>query len=608
MKNNKFTISCQGAGAAISSIEFASYGTPAGNCGSLVKGSCDAEGVDEYIKAACIGKQQCSIYPNSTTFGDPCFGTAKVLEVQTQCSFGSGSTTCAAEFPPSPPSPPAPPGTPVSIAVQWQGEEHRVSTEASLQVVAHRYLMRDSAVHDASFQLLKELKPKHVRYVPWFPYPKLGVCELDPPSGVGTDACVSSWDCTLPDQLMEDVWTAIDGDNSDAIPNFSTPPTWLYSPTSYGYPSDPHKTDYRYNKGRAPAQNLTALGDYYGRLLAWYTKGGVHDECGKYHESGHHFNITIWEVYNEVIHEHAQTVESYTKDFDAIVQGIRRWADPEHRIRFVGINHANIDTQATVQAWAKYFLDPSNHEDGARDALNFIGYHSYPTNGGYTSNPASFAHLFEYVDTFVAEVQGTNELLAGISPATKTMLDECGTLAGKMLPDRSNPLSGPLYWVASGASFVYLYARVAALSGDGIPVVGMSQLMDDNGQEPGVSMIDWNNGKGTARYWALRLLRENCQTGDVFLPTSATGGTAVFAQGLRSSSGECRVLLVNKQWSTAEVTLTGAAGCTAQVVDATSNEDPPRSMDCDSDGRIELDAYATAVVTLPTCPSEDMQI
>merc|ERR1719407_122345 len=102
---------------------------------------------------------------------------------------------------------------------------------------------------------------------------------------------------------MEDVWTAIDGDNSDAIPNFSTPPTWLYSPTSYGYPSDPHKTDYGYNKGRAPALNATALGDYYGRLLAWYTRGGFTDEHGAVHKSPHHLNITIWEVFNEVDYE-----------------------------------------------------------------------------------------------------------------------------------------------------------------------------------------------------------------------------------------------------------------------------------------------------------------
>merc|ERR1712113_383227 len=164
-------------------------------------------------------------------------------------------------------------------------------------------------------------------------------------------------------------------------------------------------------------------------------------------------------------------------------------------------------------------------------------------------------------------------LLATIAPATKTMLDESGTAAGPMLIDRTRPLSSPLYWVASGASFVYLYASVAALAGNQVPVVGMSQLMDDNGQEPDVTMIDWTNGKGTARYWALRLLREACQPGDAFLPTTVAPETgAVFAQGLHTAEGRCRVLLVNKRWSKTAVRLGSA--CTAKVVDATSNERP----------------------------------
>jgi len=407
---------------------------------------------------------------------------------------------------------------------------------------------------------------------------------------------------------MEDVWEAIYGDDSEPIPNFSTPPTWLYSPDSYSYPSDPHKPFYRYNKGVAPARNATALGDYYGRLLAWYTKGGAMDECGVFHSSGHYYNITIWEVYNEVIHEHSQTKETYVQDFDAIVEGIRRMADPEHKIRFVGINHANIDSKATVQEWARYFLDPSNHAEGARDALDFIAYHSYPTNGGYSADPASFSHLFEYIDGFVDEVQSTSKLVQELSPMTKTMLDECGTTARGMLPDRSNPQSGPLYWVASGTSFVYLYLRVAALPGGLVPVVGMSQLMDDVGQEPGVTMIDWTNGKGTARYWALRLLRESCEPGDIFVPTSVQGSNDTFAQAVVSATGDCRVILVNKDVAPITVVMNDSGSCSARIVDADSGEGAPREVDCDSTAGIRIGGYATAVVTFGSCPSGGARI
>ena len=113
------------------------------------------------------------------------------------------------------------------------------------------------------------------------------------------------------------------------------------------------------------------------------------------------------------------------------------------------------------------------------------------------------AHLFDYYDAFVAEVNQTAAIARALSPTTGTVLDECGTLSLPIFTDRSRPQSAPLYWVASGAGFVYLYLRTAALQlgegGAGVAVVGMSQLMDDNTREPGVTMVDWTNGNGTVR-------------------------------------------------------------------------------------------------------------
>ena len=53
-----------------------------------------------------------------------------------------------------------------------------------------------------------------------------------------------------------------------------------------------HACVYKTNLGRA-------LGDYYGRLVSWYTQGGFTDEYGVKHESNHKYNIDIWEVLNE---------------------------------------------------------------------------------------------------------------------------------------------------------------------------------------------------------------------------------------------------------------------------------------------------------------------
>ena len=70
----------------------------------------------------------------------------------------------------------------------WTNTTRTLATVPSLQVVAHALLMRDSPIHDRSFQLLKEMNPSWVRYVPWQPTPRLGVAELEPPSG--TALCV----------------------------------------------------------------------------------------------------------------------------------------------------------------------------------------------------------------------------------------------------------------------------------------------------------------------------------------------------------------------------------------------------------------------------------
>ena len=98
-----------------------------------------------------------------------------------------------------------------------------------------------------------------------------------------------------------------------------------------------------------------------------------HSADGEFHSSGHFLNITIWEIFNEVDYEHGHTPQSYTLEFDAIVAGIRRIADPKKSIAFVGMSLPNIDDEATVVAWSEYFLNASNHAPDARDALQYIG-------------------------------------------------------------------------------------------------------------------------------------------------------------------------------------------------------------------------------------------
>jgi len=67
----------------ITSIVFASFGTPTGSCGNFaIDPSCHANDSVSIVSNYCIGKSSCSIPATVSVFGDPCFGTVKRLYVQ----------------------------------------------------------------------------------------------------------------------------------------------------------------------------------------------------------------------------------------------------------------------------------------------------------------------------------------------------------------------------------------------------------------------------------------------------------------------------------------------------------------------------------------------
>ncbi len=73
-------------GYAITSIDFASFGTPESTCGSFTYGSCNAASSRSVVEAACLGQPGCSVSANTASFGDPCYGTVKRLRVQATCT------------------------------------------------------------------------------------------------------------------------------------------------------------------------------------------------------------------------------------------------------------------------------------------------------------------------------------------------------------------------------------------------------------------------------------------------------------------------------------------------------------------------------------------
>src|SRR5262245_15302817 len=162
---------------------------------------------------------------------------------------------------------------PVAFDVHWDKIVRVSQTTPTLQVVVNPPLRRGTPVHDNAHKALRDLGADYVRYVPWLPYPKLGVAELEPPKDGKT-----SWDFSLIDPMTIDFLGATKGHS--VILNFSTIAQWMWkSDKPNAYPADANQVTWDYEQGtelRDPSCKEVA--DYYARLVGWYTQGGFTDE------------------------------------------------------------------------------------------------------------------------------------------------------------------------------------------------------------------------------------------------------------------------------------------------------------------------------------------
>jgi hypothetical protein len=422
------------------------------------------------------------------------------------------------------------PDKPIQITVQWGKPETTLRTSPTLQVVVMPPLERGSHAHDTSFAAVKELGADYVRYVPWYPYPRFAVAELEPPQAGKT-----SWDFSRIDPMTLDFLHATEGHSP--ILNFSTIPVWFFKTAkSVVVPADPDQLFGGESQGTDlldPTCNDVA--GYYARLVSWYTQGGFTDELGVRHESGYHYRIPYWEVFNEIEAEHHFTPEEYTTCYDAITGALHK-VDPQ--MKFVGLALGWPEQDAKM---FEYFLNPANHKPGVQ--LDMISYHFYATPLLPQENPDTWQYTFFYkADRFLAIVKYIEEIRNRLSPATRTTLDEIGTI----LPGTNSvkdPHIPPIYWNASGALYAYVYIETARL---GIDVVGESQLVGFPSQYPDVSMVDWTTGRPNARFEVLRLLHDNFIPGEMFCHMGPFGGE-IDTAAIESTSGVKKLLLVNKR-------------------------------------------------------------
>lgn len=471
------------------------------------------------------------------------------------------------------------------VTVDWKNVVRESQTTATLQVVVNPPLRRGTKIHDRTFEELRKLGADYVRYVPWLPYPKLAVAELEPPANGKT-----SWDFSLIDPMTVDFLKATEGHHP--ILNFSTIPQWMFKTDKpVPYPVDPDQPVWNYQQGsqlRDPS--MKELGDYYGRLVAWYTKGGFVDEFGKQHKSDHHFKIDYWEILNEIEGEHDTTPEQYTARYDAIVEGICKVAP---QMKFVGLG---LGGPSNGPHYFEHFLNPKNHKPGI--PLDMISYHFYAVPQRDETMAIQQHTYFTQADGFLSTVGYVESIRKRLSPKTRTTVNEIGSISAEDLGQGKpgyvfKPIANA-YWNLSGATYAYVFARLASM---GIDIAGESQLVGYPTQFPSVSMVDWNTGGPNARFRVLELLKNNFGPGDKLVATKGAPDF-VHAQGFVTRGGKHKLLLISKRDHEIEVPLTGAANATASVVDQTTQGNPARS-EMLSGNSFRLPGYGVAVITLP---------
>eukprot|EP00039_Didymoeca_costata_P029663 m.25773 g.25773 ORF g.25773 m.25773 type:complete len:676 (+) comp7738_c0_seq2:7-2034(+) len=429
--------------------------------------------------------------------------------------------------------------TTASIYIDWGQTPVISKTTTTLQVVSNPILDREftaangtkfqNPIHDAAWKSLADLNADLVRYVPWFPYPKKSVAELDAPNSSET-----SWNFLDIIPNFYDFMEAVYGKNKSTVINFSTQPCWLFKNSNCSYPSNPDQSFFGYVRGkRSDLLDPTAktLAKYYARLLSWMINGSFIDENGKTHTAPLRFDLSsskghVWELFNEG--EHGYTAEYYTHDYDVVVSAMIEAVGKQNAPKFMGIGGAS-------PSWIPFFLNKSNHVNAPNNVvppIDYVSVHFYASCSSRTDPTTYSSGFFGRADSFISEMGNLiKERDASDFPTTKFDLDELGVI----MPDDNNPnypLNASLpdvYWNAAGAMYAYLFGNLAQM---GVETLGHSQLAGSPSlpqwniplpQYPSVSLLDWRTGFGNARYWVLKLLIDQFQPGDQLFKASVLG-------------------------------------------------------------------------------------
>lgn len=239
----------------------------------------------------------------------------------------------------------------------------------------------------------------------------------------------------------------------------------------------------------------------------------------------------------------------------------------------------------------EYFLNHSNHRPGT--PIDYISYHFYATPSPSQTLADWQYTFFDQADGFLNTVRYVEDIRQRISPLTKTDIDELGVELPTDNKASDNIPPPPAYWNLAGSLYAYLFIHLSQMK---IDVIGESQLIGFPSQFPSVSMMDWVTDRPNARFWMLKLIKDNFQTGDKLVNTEVSGdSTAIEAQAFVTASGH-KVLLLNKRDKAVRVILPGIEHAHTLAVDESDSEYPAHALQ-PGIGEITLSPFAVAVAT-----------
>jgi hypothetical protein len=147
------------------------------------------------------------------------------------------------------------------------------------------------------------------------------------------------------------------------------------------------------------------------------------------------------------------------------------------------------------------------------------------------------------------------------------------------------------YWNLAGSLYAYLFIEMSKLQ---IDILGESQMVGYPTQYPSVSMMDWTRNLPNARFWVLKLIKDNFHPGDQLVETRINSGD-LDAQAYITPGGR-KLLLENKRNWAVEVPIESADKATALTVDEQTGDSPARAVK-PANGKIKLEPFAVTVVS-----------